>query len=486
MTSCDNSINILQRIECFLVNNLYLVASLEIVLFLGIIYYIYKHEPFDLVKKHGSYIISFILFIGFLLLMYFYFLKNRKRVIGSTDMVPNDDNYKDPLLKFIQKIFAFFGISICGVLIITAIFWLYNNITILSNLSFFILLIVSVIIILGFIYIVFNNLLKPFIENKSPPSLFTFIIKFLFYIPCILLNFIDYTKKQYNITTKPVWVLFIVELILITLYFLIPFLVKNISLHEGKQLLKDPVYTNNLTTLGTYENLSNKNKKDKFQYNYGLSFWLYINPQPPNTSAAYTTYTSLLNYGNKPNVLYYGKNNSLKVVCQNKRNDLVTIYETTDIKYQKWMHFIINYDSGTMDVFINKNLVASKSGIAPFMTFEKVTAGQFDGVNGGIKDVLYFNRIIPPNQIMLVFNLENDNNLETSNEYEKIIKKGEHYISEDYSKIKKDISEIKSDVYDDISKIKSGVYDDISKIKSGLRKEFSELDDEFTEIKKEL
>ena len=44
------------------------------------------------------------------------------------------------------------------------------------------------------------------------------------------------------------------------------FLVKNISLHEGKQLLKGPVYTNNLTTLGTYENISNKTDKNRFNF----------------------------------------------------------------------------------------------------------------------------------------------------------------------------------------------------------------------------
>ena len=60
----------------------------------------------------------------------------------------------------------------------------------------------------------------------------------MFYIPCLFINFINYAKKQYEITTKPIWILLILELLLITLYFIIPFIIKNISFHEGNKLTK--------------------------------------------------------------------------------------------------------------------------------------------------------------------------------------------------------------------------------------------------------
>ena len=444
----------LNIIECFLVNNLYLVGSIEVALFLGITYYIYKYDPLHLVKKHHPYLILLILLIGFIFLMYFYFLKNRKKNFGKNNLNPQPDkeNFKNPLLLFLGKIASVFGITVGGIFMIVSIFWFFNNIPILGTIFIYLLIALGIIVFLAFNYVIFNVFLKPYVEGNAAKmatnktTLFAFIIKLVFYLPCLFLNFIDYAKKQYKITTKTEWLLLISELIIIILYFLIPFLVKNISFHEGKQLVRDPIYTNNFTSLGTYENLSNKSKKDKFKYNYGLSFWLYINPQPPNTNASYTKYTSLFNYGNKPNILYNGKKNSLKVVCQNKKNDMETIYETNDIKYQKWIHFIVNYDSGTMDVFINNKLVSSRSGLAPYMTLDKITAGQHDGVHGGIKDVLYFNRIIPPNNIMLLFDSQANKVQKQIKDPPEFIKNAERYLSKEYLNFKSDLSELKDDL----------------------------------------
>lgn len=456
MDSCANKgKTTLSIIECFLVNNLYLVGSIEIAIFIGITYYIYKYDPLHIVKNNYPYLIVLILLIGFIFLMYFYFLKNRKKNYGdinNSNPQPNIVNYKNPLILFFKKIVSVFGITVGGILMIISIFWLFNNITILGTISIYILIALSIIVFLAFIYVIFNVFLKPYFERdtkkmaSNKATMMAFVVKIIFYLPCLFLNFIDYAKKQYKITTKTEWILLISELIIIILYFLIPFLVKNISFHEGKKLLDGPIYTNNLTNLGTYENLSNKLKKDKFKYNYGLSFSLYINPQPPNTSASYTKYTSLFNYGNKPNILYNGKKNSLKIVCQNKKNDLVTIYETNDIKYQKWMHFIVNYDGGTMDVFINNKLVSSRPGIAPYMSLDKVTAGQVDGVHGGIKDVVYFNRIIPSNKIMLLFDSEGDNIQNQLKNPPKFIKDGERYLSKEFLNFKSDLSELKEDL----------------------------------------
>ena len=44
---------------------------------------------------------------------------------------------------------------------------------------------------------------------------------------------------------------------------------------------------------------------------------------------------------------------------------------------------------------MDKKLVGSMSGIAPFMTMDRITAGagkNDEGINGGIRDVIYFNK----------------------------------------------------------------------------------------------
>ena len=136
--------------------------------------------------------------------------------------------------------------------------------------------------------------------------------------------------------------------------------------------------------------------------NYSISFSIWINPQPINTNINYNKYTSLFNYSNKPNILYNAQTNTIKIVCRDKKNNLVNIYKANKFPYQSWMNFVIVLRSGIMDVFLNNDLVASVSGVSPYMTNDKVTSGEKDGINGGIKNILYFNKPLSKNEIMWI------------------------------------------------------------------------------------
>ena len=245
------------------------------------------------------------------------------------------------------------------------------------------------------IYLIFEQIIDPganksdIDREESKGSFFTLLKEFFFFIPCLLIDLIEYFEKQFGMTTKPIWILLIIELVIVILYFLLPLIASSLILHEGKEILKGPIFTDTQKILGTYQSLSGESKIN-YNYNYGLSCWIYINPQPTSTSSAYTKYTSILNYANKPNILYNAKENTIQIKCQNKKNDLETIYEMKNVDYQKWMHFIINYSSGIVDVFIDNKLVASVDQIAPYMTRAKVTSGEDNGIHGGIKNVVYF------------------------------------------------------------------------------------------------
>ena len=134
----------------------------------------------------------------------------------------------------------------------------------------------------------------------------------------------------------------------------------------------------------------------RFSYTYALSGWFYINPQPPSTSIAYNTYTNILNYGKKINVEFNGKLNSLRIMAAkqankgSEKNMSTEVYKTSDIMYQKWNNIVINYDDGTVDVFYNGVLVASASGIMPFMSFDDINVGANNGIMGGICNVNYY------------------------------------------------------------------------------------------------
>jgi hypothetical protein len=294
-----------------------------------------------------------------------------------------------------------------------------NDLTVDTLQSTFIQLIDIAIFIgaLSLIYIVLKHGVSEIDKNETriPVLLLSLLKNIIFYIPCLFIDIIDFIKSEYQITTKTVWIILFIEMILISLYFILPILFHNVSTHDGVNLLDECIYLNNKRSLGSYESLHKIKDKavakpeeienSKFKYTYALSAWYYINPQPPNTSPAYTKFTNILDYGKKPLIQFNSLKNTLRVQCETSKGHLKTLYETKDIKYQKWNNIVVNYDGGTMDVFINGLLVSSTPEIAPYMTYENVIVGQENGIQGGICNVVYYKHILSASKINMSYKL---------------------------------------------------------------------------------
>ena len=104
----------------------------------------------------------------------------------------------------------------------------------------------------------------------------------------------------------------------------------------GVTLLKRPIPTNVAKTIGTYQNLVDKNSTS-FNYNYAISCWVFIHNYGTNLSSAYVVDTPLLNYGNRPAITWNGKINTLKIKMRDVNNDVVTVFKTNKIPLQKWV-----------------------------------------------------------------------------------------------------------------------------------------------------
>jgi hypothetical protein len=122
-------------------------------------------------------------------------------------------------------------------------------------------------------------------------------------------------------------------------------------------------------------------------------------------SPSYVVDTPLLSYGNRPSVTWNGKSNLLKVKMRDANNNIQTIYKTGKIPLQKWINIVVNYNGGTLDVFIDNKLVASKGNIVPYMAYDTIVAGADKGISGGICNVNYYNNILTKNQIDIYYNL---------------------------------------------------------------------------------
>jgi hypothetical protein len=164
--------------------------------------------------------------------------------------------------------------------------------------------------------------------------------------------------------------------------------------------------------MGKIDSLLGNKKKKKikvneypFKYSYGISFRFFIEAQPQNVGGAYAKFVNILDYGGKPSIKYKGASNELKISFRLKDENEREILLYDDLKYQKWNHFIVNYDHGTVDVFINNKLVATEQGIAPYMIHDEVVVGENNGINGGIKDVKYFPEPIDLKTINYLFRM---------------------------------------------------------------------------------
>ena len=86
------------------------------------------------------------------------------------------------------------------------------------------------------------------------------------------------------------------------------------------------------------------------------------------------------------------------------RNKLVDLYVGKKFKLQKWHNIVVNYIGGTVDVFLNGELVATNERITPFKTFNNMIVGEDRGISGSICNVVYYPNHISKSKISMNYN----------------------------------------------------------------------------------
>lgn len=278
-----------------------------------------------------------------------------------------------------------------GIVIIFGFLYIISYSSFYSNSFSTVLLIIGTITALYLLNKQLNKL--EIVQKLRNYNLFSLFYHIFFLIPCLIFEGGVNVFNHFKNTPRYVYQLMGVETIIIALYFLIPYLIDKFYTRNSKLLLNKPIYLDNLHTIGTYEDLAPKSKKKNFEYkyNYGISCWIFLDNVAPNYNSNTTSFVNLLNYGDKPSIKFNNKTNTLRVVSQQGIDGEEIIYETNKLPLQRWNHFVINYDGGNTDVFINNKLVGTKAGVIPFMKFDSVQTGQEKGLPGGICNVQYYN-----------------------------------------------------------------------------------------------
>ena len=305
----------------------------------------------------------------------------------------------------------------------------------------------------------------------------------IFYIPCLVTDIVANLTNTTKDTKKLVYIVLFIEICLISLNTIVPVIDRLISKHLGSVILRKPVYLNNDNHYGnnkyqfgslvlntkkelrhktqsenyelynsgkpspelTYKELNilghldilgifgnqkgidtseivyNNEERSRYDHNYAMSFWYYINPMNENTSATYSKDALMINFANRPRIEYNHSENKIRLIMRSGPGPMVTgnnIEEYThteiqlqNIPLQKWNHLVINYTSGTLDIFMDGALVESREGIKPLMQEGAILTGQEDGINGRISNVAYYNK--PLSKLLIDFLYNSNKNTDT-------------------------------------------------------------------------
>lgn len=229
-----------------------------------------------------------------------------------------------------------------------------------------------------------------------------FVSNLIFFIPCLVSDFVTYFLKDLKESPAAIVVLFLIEIALILAYFfMVPVL--NTQIYPEKvYILNDSQFLNETTT---YDVLPANNK-------YALSMWIYINAMP-HSKTSYSKETPIFFYGvgnNTPHIKIAYANNAL-----NSEEFIIYLHEkkyTIKLPLQKWNNFVINYNTydekdekeetiykTEIDLFVNGVLERSHSieGSKEPDSGNTLTTGSSDdkafqngGLYGAISNISYY------------------------------------------------------------------------------------------------
>ena len=193
-----------------------------------------------------------------------------------------------------------------------------------------------VIVALAIIYKVGYNVLY---KIEGWPG---FIINLIFYIPCMLLDLLEYIKNDLKQAPKAVYILLIIELLLALLYIYVPKFVntvsKSLSNKDGKVVLKEPLLISNETKLTSYVDLQQVTDNTQIINNkFAISAWVYVVSLAP-THSPYNTDATIFEFSDyHPRLIYNG--------AKGKFKEFFNQASSTDFEMplQKWNHVVFNY-----------------------------------------------------------------------------------------------------------------------------------------------
>jgi hypothetical protein len=259
-----------------------------------------------------------------------------------------------------------------------------------------------------------------------------FIVKLLFYIPCLITDFIGYLINDFNNTPKIVGVIFILQVAVIVLYFLLPYSYRLFKYANIITLVDKPTFLTRESIVCDNDTLKinepffwfrkkvqrdiiypSGNNGDIYLKNYTLSMWIFVN----NNVGSISNETPIFKYGNHSDISTFGKPSITFNPDTKDKSKMYSVYFSDtftnefsryDFAFipQKWNYVVITYNNNIVDFFLNGELETSyhfkktsenpqSSNLPSYTLQDNITIGYGGsdtgerGINGAICNVEY-------------------------------------------------------------------------------------------------
>jgi len=135
-----------------------------------------------------------------------------------------------------------------------------------------------------------------------------------------------------------------------------------------------------------YFMFGNKSKVPTYSYHYAITCWVYLQ-QIDSTKMQH-----IYSFGTRPSLYYDPLDSTLFIALDYGTPRQKIIYKTSAVLYQRWNFIVMNYRYGTLDVFINNNLVGTYPDVLTYLDpHDILLVGSKNNENiGGICNMKYY------------------------------------------------------------------------------------------------
>ena len=257
-----------------------------------------------------------------------------------------------------------------------------------------------------------NSVLRHF---SNATGVTGFIINFIFFLPCLIGDFTEYIKNEFNLTPPVVYILFAIEMLLLLIFFAISHIPKLTMNLGGTPIINEAIFLDSeyiFTNVNPKTETKDLMKKETNSI-YSISLWTFINQRTHSSN------------GNV-NIFAYGSEGSWKPKMEfvnakdEYKNKFRDTYRVTvgpeqsfiiEVTSQIWNNFVFNYNGDVVDLFINGILERSAKCIPKYNdTIDQFIAGQASGLYGAICNVTHYDKPLSIYEITSAYNLLNGRN----------------------------------------------------------------------------